>query len=185
MKKTFGASLIIIAYLFSGCTNHAREKLIAEALNECKNKPYSVYSSGYNRDLYHLSTSSIPQPSNDTWTNANYGRPIATTELEQVIRKGLKDPYSAVVSCETPIKSWYQRGHYESDKIVRSDPHESYGCFTAEPHYGYGFLCTVNAKNGFGGYIGEIKTLYFQEGSPKTGFYELQHIEERDFHVVQ
>lgn len=181
MKKTSFALLTIAASIFSGCTNHAKDKMIADALNECKNKPYSVPSSGYD---YSISTLSIAKPSHDTWTNADYGQPIVKTQLEKTIRAGLKDPYSALVSCEEPIKTWYQRLRFEWDHISRPDG-DTYGCYSAPPHYGHIFICTVNAKNGFGAYTGETKTLYFQEGSPQKDFYQLKQLEERDFHVVQ
>lgn len=180
MKKTSFALLTIATSIFSGCTNHAQDKMIADALNECK-KPYSIPASS---DDTRLLTLKLDKPPYDTWANADYGQPIAKIKLEETIRQGLKDPYSALVSCEEPVKTWYQKSGFDSKHIFKPNG-SAYGCFAAEPHYGYSFICTVNAKNGFGAYTGESKTLYFQEGSPKKDFYKLSGIEDGDFHVIQ
>jgi hypothetical protein len=184
MKKTSGVSLIVIASLFSGCTN---QKLIENALNECRNKPDSVVSSDLKHSSKDIVKGKIAPPSYETLLHANYGSPITTEVLEQSIRQGLKDPYSALVSCTSfsHSKSWYQeidrdyiqfagdRFNYEKMVFDYNNPHSDgsgyapFSCYSVRPpHYGYVFKCTTNAKNGFGGYTGETETYYFQEGSP-------------------
>lgn len=183
MKKTSGVSLIVIASLFSGCTN---QKLIENALNECRNKPDSVVSSDQEHSSKDIVKGKIAPPSYETLLHANYGSPITTEVLEQSIRRGLKDPYSALVSCTSfsNSKSWYQeidqdyiyfagddfkynRMVYDYNNPYWNGGYTPFSCYSVRPpHYGYVFKCTTNAKNGFGAYTGETETYYFQEGSP-------------------
>ena len=56
------------------------------------------------------------------------------------ISKTLIDPYSAVIKCGVPVKGWLNSAF--------------------KNYFGYMMGCTVNAKNRFGGYVGE-KEVYF------------------------
>jgi hypothetical protein len=170
--------------------------LIENALNECRNKPDSVVSSDQHHSSIDIVKGKIAPPSYETLLHANYGSPITTEVLEQSIRQGLKDPYSAHVSCTSfsNSKSWYQEinsdpilfagGGFDYERLVY-DPKNPYSdgsgyapfsCYSVRPpHYGYVFKCTTNAKNGFGAYTGETVTYYFQEGSPdKDRIYPLE-----------
>jgi len=86
-------------------------------------------------------------PSQSDIAYANYGSPKSIQEFEANVRQGLKDPYSAQISCSQPKKGWFEIK-------AQSFPNQ----------YGYVSVCRVNAKNSFGAYIGEQSHIYCFEG---------------------
>jgi hypothetical protein len=82
-------------------------------------------------------------PSQSDIANANYGSPKSIQEFEEKVRQGLKDPYSAKISCSQPKKGWFE---------IKKAP--------CPNMYGYVSVCQVNAKNGFGAYTGEKPHFY-------------------------
>ena len=83
-------------------------------------------------------------PSVDEIAVANYGpAPDGVQAMlagKNQISKTLIDPYSAVIKCGVPVKGWLNSAF--------------------KNYFGYMMGCTVNAKNRFGGYVGE-KEVYF------------------------
>jgi len=80
-------------------------------------------------------------------STANYGPSVSKEQFEDVIRKGFGffDPYSAVIVCTPPAKG------------------ASAGMHAAK--FGYIAKCTYNAKNQYGGYVGEKQeTLMLSNG---------------------
>jgi hypothetical protein len=80
-------------------------------------------------------------PTQSELAHANYGNPINTEGFENAVRSTLKDPYSAKISCTVPEKGWYDTSYFGIK-------------------YGYFSICNVNAKNGFGAYVGEDVAVY-------------------------
>ena len=83
-------------------------------------------------------------PSQSDLNRADFGSPVSQASVEQMVKSGLKDPYSAHVSCSIPAKGYGNRFS---------------GAFGTNI-YGYISICSINAKNGFGAYTGE-KTQVF------------------------
>ncbi len=93
--------------------------------------------------------------------NANYGEPIlyadAMPKIERYLQSYLKDPMSAVYECGLPKKSWLSQ-------IGARVPVK----------YGFGVMCTINAKNSFGGYVGnkEFEFLFQGQTLARASSYE-------------
>lgn len=87
-------------------------------------------------------------PSAEQLAAADYGSPInqieAQVRAEAVLKQGLKDPYSARFRWKNVTKGWMDVGMGQSLGL---------GDF----RYGYYLRGAVNAKNGFGAYVGERK----------------------------
>lgn len=85
-------------------------------------------------------------PTQEEANAAYYGPPVSKSEFEMWVRTemGFFDPYSAVISCTQPRKAgadhlWTKR-------------------------YGWLAHCTYNAKNKFGGYVGEEQVTLLLSG---------------------
>ena len=92
---------------------------------------------------------SLPNPKSDIifltkamMTAANYGPTVTKEQFENSIRNGFGffDPYSAVIICTEP-----RRG-------ASSDLYA--------PRFGYIAKCKYNAKNRYGGYVGEEEEIF-------------------------
>lgn len=97
-----------------------------------------------------MGCASTPVPKPQELQNAYYGEPVSK-QVAAATLPGLfnyKDPYSAIVRCEGPIKGWMQQV---------GDVNE----------YGYIYICKHNGKNSYGGYVGESITGIFYNGSQK------------------
>lgn len=91
--------------------------------------------------------SQYPLPNSNTLATANYGTKvderIIASKLPQFL--DLRDPYSAIIRCSQPRQGWMQH-------------------MNSPTEYGYIYVCSVNAKNGFGGYSGERLVGLFSSG---------------------
>ncbi len=100
-------------------------------------------------------------PSPEEVRAANYGSRPSRDEMISAVKnytsKTLIDPYSAVYSCSTPVKSWIIGGPGSAGNVKMG-----------KTYYGYSSVCTINAKNRFGGYTGNKEStymIYVQNGS--------------------
>ena len=83
----------------------------------------------------------------DVVRNADYGACPSDYEsqVKNLMKPVLKDPYSAQYSFGTPYKAYFVDGLLGGNKR----------------YFGYGVDVGVNAKNGFGGYTGEQMYKFF------------------------
>ena len=69
--------------------------------------------------------------------------------IKEYFSSRLKDPYSAVYRFEFPRRAWYRDGLVFGGKI----------------HYGFIVPVGLNAKNSYGGYVGEeAHAIFFRDG---------------------
>ncbi len=76
-----------------------------------------------------------------------YGSPKNEQDFVEKIKEGLKDPYSAHITCLPPVKMWFR---------VKGG--------SIDATYGYSSVCDVNAKNVYGAYTGKETSIYFFSG---------------------
>lgn len=92
-------------------------------------------------------------PSQVQLDQANYGEypEFYSQQVDQLMKQGLKDPYSAHINIQTtPVKFWIDQpgfSHMWNDDVT----------------YGYVVTGTINAKNIYGAYVGEKPfTVFFR-----------------------
>lgn len=87
-------------------------------------------------------TACVSVPTATEVAAADYGTPIGQEQAEeqakQFLNPRLKDPYSAVWSCESVSSGYFKDAPINGGKVT----------------YGWRLLCSVNAKNSYGGFTG-------------------------------
>lgn len=98
--------------------------------------------------IFIASCASVNPPSDSELSNPdNYGDPVTPRTIEEHIRthEGFFDPMSAVIRCSNPIAGWLADA--------------------AGKGFGYKYICSINAKNRFGGYTGANDKFFFLDQS--------------------
>jgi hypothetical protein len=94
---------------------------------------------------------SLPKPG--VVKSANYGEKpsvdFMVSAAQKHMSKFLIDPYSAVYSFSPPVKSWAIGGSGSEGNVQMG-----------KTYFGYSSVCTINAKNRFGGYTGNQEYLF-------------------------
>lgn len=93
-------------------------------------------------------------PTQQQMAAADYGGPVTQSDAESAAKNflssRLKDPYSAVWQCQPVQKGWLRDSRISGGKV----------------HYGWEMNCLVNAKNSFGGYVGNKQYAFlFRDGT--------------------
>ena len=100
-----------------------------------------------------LTACQTPPPKPEVIKSANYGMKPSKEQMvaaaKQYMSKRLFDPYSAMYSCSTPVKSWITAG-------AGSEGNVQYN----KTYFGYSSACTINARNRLGGYTGDEEYLF-------------------------
>lgn len=93
-----------------------------------------------------LSGCGLKKPNPVQMSDAYYGEIPQSTEeaVRAFMEEKLFDPYSAVIKCGVPQKSWVNH----------------MGKF----YYGWNIICSINAKNRYGAYVGVEKYHYLFQG---------------------
>ena len=91
--------------------------------------------------LFGLAGCGLRQPTSEELAHADYGPP--PQNYQAIVKAGfqniLRDPFSAQYRFNgAPIKGWYRDSLFAGNGL----------------HFGWGGHVEVNAKNGFGGYVG-------------------------------
>ncbi|WP_153164303.1 hypothetical protein [Stenotrophomonas nematodicola] len=92
-------------------------------------------------------------PTASELATADYGPPVSQEDAEaqakQFLEARLKDPYSAVWSCQGVHSGYFKDAPIYGGKVT----------------YGWRLMCNVNSKNSFGGYTGAKQYGFlFREG---------------------
>ena len=102
---------------------------------------------------------------------ADYGPKVSTdtmtTAVKHQMSKRLIDPDSAVYACSTPVKAWMIGGTGDASNVQMD-----------KTYYGSVSVCSINAKNRFGGYTGATEynfMIYREDGSLHLGIFDGHH----------
>jgi len=103
-------------------------------------------------------------PTKEDVRNHQYGEPPSDTYLSSLVQdylnRTLIDPDSAKYQCGSAKKG----GVFDCDSLAGR---------SCGSYYGYIFLCSVNAKNRFGGYTGAQNFFFMYQNSPFS-FWKIQ-----------
>ncbi len=109
-----------------------------------------------------------PAPTKTQLTNANYGPQVSQSTMVSSVKKYMSqrliDPLSATYQCDTPQKAWLVGGSGSEGNV-------EYG----KTYYGYYSVCSINAKNRFGGYTGAKESHFMiiqQNGKPALAHFD-------------
>lgn len=113
--------------------------------------------------VFMLAACATP-PKSEEVKSANYGEKPSTDDMVSAAKnhmsKSLYDPYSAVYSCTKPAKSWVIAGSGKEGNV-------KFG----RTYFGYTSVCTINAKNRLGGYVGDQEYLFMIYGKENGRYY--------------
>lgn len=118
--------------------------------------------------VFLLAACQTPPPKLEVIKSANYGIKPSKDKMvaaaKQFMSERLIDPYSAIYSCSTPVKSWATGGMGGGENV-------KFG----RTYFGYASVCTINAKNKFGGYTGNEEYLFMISELEQNGRYYFRY----------